>query len=559
MWKKAFVAALASLATAGGATVDAAVASAAAGEFHVYTCRTPAGQSAPADGWSASKSGAVSFDSTEDTCEEGGALFAALKDQTAHPIEGMARWIFSVPANATLAAASLWRAGDATGGAGSYTSYEFWLAAPTQYNIFDACTYSLGCEAKGEPETPLSPANRVSLSSANLGPHIYINAECSGKSGYECPSGKGDKNGYAAVVYLYAADLVLAQEAQPSASNVSGELATMPAVSGASDVAFSATDPGAGVWQATFEVDGQIVQRTPLNENGGRCRDVGAADGLPAFLYVQPCLQSLTADVPFDTTRVPNGVHHLIVRVLDAAGNSAPVLDRLITVANPVPRSRGPANGLNASDQATLTARWRTTTRSRASSRYGRPPLIIGRLTAPTGQGIAAATVDVSALPAYAGARPLSLPSPRTASDGSWTMKLPKSISSCTLHFGYRSHLGDAAPVATRTLSLAVRARVALRVSPRVTSVGRSISLRGRLQGGPIPPGGKQLVLEARSPGGPWIEFHVIRTDSRGRFRFAYRFRFPGPVAYRFRAISRFEADYPFAATASNAVAGFER
>jgi hypothetical protein len=557
MLGKSFAAVLASLAMAGGATAGTAVEDAAAGEFHVYTCRTPWGQSAPADGWSASKSGAVSFDSTVDTCKEGGVLFAALGDQTTHPADiDMARWMFSVPASATLAAASLWRAGDAAGGVGEYTTYEFWLAGPTQYNIFDACTYSLGCERKGEPETPLSPANRVVLSSANLGSHIYINAECSGRSGYECPGGKGDKNGYAAVVYLYAADIVLAQEAQPSASNVNGELATAPAVSGTSDVAFGASDPGAGVWQATFEVDGQIVQRTVLDENGGRCRNVGAADGLPAFLYVQPCKQSLTADVPFDTTRVANGVHHLVVRVLDAAGNSAPVLDRQLTVAN---RSRGPANGVNASDQATLTARWRTTTRSRESSRYGHPPSITGRLTAPTGQGIAAASVDVGALLAYAGARPLSLPSPRTAADGSWTMKLPRGISSCTLRFGYRSHLGDSASVATRTLSLTVRARVALRVSPRVTSVGRSISLRGRLQGGPIPPGGKQLVLEARAPGGAWIEFHVIRTDARGRFHFAYRFRFPGPVSYRFRAVSRFEADYPFAATASNAVGVFER
>ena len=58
--------------------------------------------------------------------------------------------------------------------------------------------------------------------------------------------------------------------------------------------------------------------------------------------------------MPFDTTRVGNGAHHLVVSVIDAAGNAAPVLDREITVANP-PRVPGPPNGTNASAQATLT------------------------------------------------------------------------------------------------------------------------------------------------------------------------------------------------------------
>ncbi len=137
-------------------------------------------------------------------------------------------------------------------------------------------------------------------------------------------------------MYLYAADIVLEQSAGPDAGNVSGELASAPVVRGASDVAFSASDPGSGVYEAVFSVDGQVVQSTVVDENGGRCRNVGqTADGLAAFLYVRPCPASVSADVPFDTTRVSNGSHHLIVSVIDAAGNAAPVLDRQITVANP--------------------------------------------------------------------------------------------------------------------------------------------------------------------------------------------------------------------------------
>lgn len=83
---------------------------------------------------------------------------------------------------------------------------------------------------------------------------------------------------------------------------------------------------------------GKVVQSTVADENGGRCRDVGqSTDGLPAFLYLQPCPASESVDVPFNTTAVGNGEHHLIVSVLEAAGNSAPVLDREIDVDNPVP------------------------------------------------------------------------------------------------------------------------------------------------------------------------------------------------------------------------------
>ncbi len=61
--------------------------------------------------------------------------------------------------------------------------------------------------------------------------------------------------------------------------------------------------------------------------------------------------------------RLANGSHHLTVSVLDAAGNSAPVLDRNVTVANP--GAPGPLNGQGASTGARLEARWKSTTEGR--------------------------------------------------------------------------------------------------------------------------------------------------------------------------------------------------
>jgi hypothetical protein len=539
-----------------------AASSALAGLYHVYSCRTPGGESAPVDGWVRSAIGTGSF--AEDTCsEQGGSLIAGLRAYIERTAESdSATWTFEVPAGETLAGATLWRAGDADGGAETSDTYEFWLAGPTGKNVFEDCLSISNCPGKGNIGQPLSQANLVAVPAANLGSHLYVAATCGGVSGFECLDGPGDPNGYAAVVYLYAADLTLEQSAPPSAKNVSGELASAATVAGTSDVAFEASDPSSGVYEALFSVDGKVVQRSVVDEDEGRCRNVGqTSDGLPAFLYVQPCPASVSADVGFDTTAVANGEHHLVVSVIDAAGNAATVLDREVTIDNPPVPGGGPAggpNGTNASVHATLAVGWQGAKSASLVSSYGRAHTIVGRLTAADGAPIEAARVDVLATPDYAGARSATMPSVRTGAGGRFALRLPAGSSSRTLRFAYSDQLG-APPVVTRTLALSVRAGVSLAIAPRTASVGRSIYFSGRLRGGPVPSSGKLLVLEARSPGGTWLEFDVIRSDARGRFHASYRFKFPGPAEYQFRVLCEAEADYPFATGASQVVGVFER
>lgn len=533
---------------------------AVAGGYHVYSCRTPSGAAAPTDGWTGYVAPGGAYDDyAVDTCPSGGALIAALGDTTVHEVEiDKASWTFNARAGEAIVGATLWRAGDTEGGNAANFTYEYWLAGLSEFAPFDSCIYALGCEREGDLSRPLSSTNRVVAPTRDLGSYIDTSVYCGGAPGHECQAGKGDPNGYAAAVYLYAADILLEQTAGPTATNVSGELATAPSVRGTSDIAFNATDPASGVYEAVFILDGQVVQRTVVDDNGGRCRDVGGtSDGRPAFLYVQPCKGSVSVDVGFDTTRVSDGAHHLIVSVIDAAGNGALVLDRAITVTNPPPV--GGPNGMNASTRATLAAGWVGSTKTRIVSAYGHAHTVTGRLTAPGGTPIAGAVVDCTATPAYQGARAVALACPRTGADGRFTVRVPGVASSRTIRLAYRAHVGDALPVATRTLGLAVRAEVRLRVSPHTTSVGRSIHFAGVLRGGPIPRGGKQVVLEARSPGGPWIEFDVVRTNRKGRYHDSYRFKFAGPVDYRFRAVCEGEADFPYATGASNVVRVHER
>ncbi len=382
-------------------------------------------------------------------------------------------------------------------------------------------------------------------------------AACGGQAEFECPAGTGDTNNYAAVIYLYAADLTLEQTAGPTASSVGGELATAASLAGTNDLTFNATDPGSGIYQAVFNVDGTVVQRTVINENGGRCMDVGqTTDGLPAFLYLQPCPASVSADLAFDTTHLSNGTHHLTVSVTDAAGNSAPVLDRTVTVANP--GAPGPLNGQGASSGAKLEARWKTTTKSLLSAKFGRAETITGRLSDETGKPITGAQIELGSNPARTSAKTALPTTFQTGVEGRFTLEVPAGTSSRTLQFTYRERIGNAMPAAVKSLQLAVGAPVYLKVSPRVSAVRHTIVFHGRLLAGPYPKGGKPVILEARAGRSSWIEFKVVRSDSHGRFHASYRFKFPGPVRYQFRAVCEHEADYPYATGASRAVSVLE-
>ena len=205
-----------------------------------------------------------------------------------------------------------------------------------------------------------------------------------------------------------------------------------------------------------------------------------------------------------------------------------------------------------------LHVRWKRSASSRLTSDWGQVRQVVGSLTTSTGLPIGDAVVTVHALPSYGGSSPVSLGTVTTDPHGAFVFSVAGDASSDTLTFAYDVHLGDNPPSATASLTLLVHAGIALTVSPHVTAVGRVITFRGVVRGTPIPLGGKQLVLEARAPGSAWLEFQVIRTNAKGRFRARYRFRFAGPASYQFRAVSEFEADFPFLGGASNVVGVFE-
>jgi hypothetical protein len=229
--------------------------------------------------------------------------------------------------------------------------------------------------------------------------------------------------------------------------------------------------------------------------------------------------------------------------------------------------SSGGANGTPASPNARLKASWsahghgrghRSGSRTSLTVSYGQRARLEGSLATATGTPIAHALIDVEATPRFGGARAVAMHSIRTGRHGRFALSLSRGVSSRRVELSYAATTGGAA-VASVSAELVVKAGVRLKISPRRTALGGTIELDGRVLGGPIPRGGKEVVLEARSRGTRWLQFDVVHTNAHGSFSARHRFRLPGPVGYSFRAVSPSEADFPFSAGASQAVSVWER
>jgi hypothetical protein len=483
-----------------------------------------------------------SNDITEGSLTTSGLAAAdVLKLSTDVPAGATAGWRFTAPVGDTISAISINR--------DLYRQAEGWV--PQIVNAEgkplpgETCSFNGDCEVSGE-------AIRTGLDTTSLA--IELVCDPAPVQLTACANGFSQHD---ARVELNSASVTVTDEQPPQITSTSGSLFIGGLVSGVLSGTIDGSD-NSGVQYARMYVDGALVAEQSL-----------ACD----FTQPAPCPASSSNQFSLDTTALTNGPHQVQAAVVDAAGNQTLDSPIQVTVDNAglgapsggassigpgsLASVRGPINGTNASDQAKLTARWKSTAKTTRTSGYGAVDRVNGRLTTFTGQAISGASLDVYERPAYQGAKTVSLPGVRTGPTGEWALTLPRDSSSSALRFAYRSHVDDTIPVATAALALRVHAGIALGIAPHVTSVGRSIFFSGTLHGAPIPPG-KQLVIEASS-GGEWIQFDTISTGAKGRYRASYRFKFPGPVTYRFRVLSPYEADFPFLDGASNVVDVHER
>jgi hypothetical protein len=553
---------------AGVASLLAGPSLASAGTFTALSCHGPSGNAVGTRGWSEGTASGeyISYGSN---CASGGQGSFGLTmgpDPTGNYKNGNGNTMtYSVPSGLAILSYSLRL--DAFGGPCVIQSGQcangfgqVWVNHTGQSDP----NYDYRNLGKGAATTTVGAGELSGVDSVSVG----VGCDPGQDLSYPC-SGSADPEAQALVS---GGSFTLLDSTVPSVANVSGSLIVGGTLTGEDTITFTASDSGGGVYSATVLVDGRQVVGTVPNSNGGLCVNLApSSSATMAFAAPQPCPTTQNISIPLDTTQFSAGQHHLRVVVTDAAGDQVTAYDGTISIANPndAPAStvigpgsplalRGPANGTNASDQAKLTARWKSTAKATRTSGYGAADRVMGRLTALGGVGIGSAGIDVYETPAYHGAGTRRIGGVSTGPTGQWTLTLPRGVSSGALRFDYRSHQNDTVAAASATLRLRVHAGIALKIAPRSASVGRKIFFSGVLHGAPIPEGGKQLVLEASS-GGEWVQFDTIRTDARGRYRASYRFKFPGPVTYRFRVLSRYEADFPFLYGTSNVVGVHER
>jgi hypothetical protein len=139
-----------------------------------------------------------------------------------------------------------------------------------------------------------------------------------------------------------------------------------------------------------------------------------------------------------------------------------------------------------------------------------------------------------------------------SGADGSWTARLPAGPS--RLVQAFYDGAPTVEPAASAPANLIVPASLVMRVRPRATHWGSTITIRGQVRGGYIPAAGELVILHVGWRGGS-TEIGHLYTDQMGRFRTRYTFlRGNGTVSYRLWATSAHETDYPYVPSRSRKV-----
>ncbi|MDX6697100.1 MAG: hypothetical protein QOE65_497 [Solirubrobacteraceae bacterium] len=263
-------------------------------------------------------------------------------------------------------------------------------------------------------------------------------------------------------------------------------------------------------------------------------------------------------------TELPDGPYDLRATLRDRAGNQRVVdadrAGRTMTVLLPLRTATRVRTGSAALRRCRRVGRrrvCRTTPAATPSATpaplraaFGEPTTVLGVLETVVGRPVGGVALEVSErLRGATSWRALGT----TATDAAGAFRLALAPGpSRTLRLAYPG--GDILLPAALEQRVLVPAAATLRASRRRVRNGARVAFSGRLAGRPLPPGGRTVDLQAHYRGA-WRTFATPRTDARGRWRFPYRFGATrGRVVYRFRALVKRDAAYPYEQGASPTV-----
>ncbi len=386
----------------------------------------------------------------------------------------------------------------------------------------------------GESHTPLTGTSPQTFVVASTTTEITLENYCAvSDGGYGCSFGGGESN----ILELYGASLTLFDPGLPSGSVSGGGLAGAGPASGTESLAYNASDGGSGVRYVELLLDGKSVAK---NDYLAKC----------PYQNFAACPTSLSDTIGWNTAAASNGAHEVALRIVNAGGDTAIVDDHTITIGNgsPIgaigngsPIGGGPpanaaapiahiANGQSpcAGEALSLTVDGRA---KPPILPYGRPVTVDGLLHC-AGVPIRDARVQIATIGGPPGAAIDS--AVQTGSDGSFAYKVPAG-SDRTLSFSYSDYSDDLTPSATATLTISIRPKISLHITPHHTTNGHTMRWSGTIGPGPYPRQGVTLLVEVQE-GRHWRAFDQVVANRRGRFAYSYRFHATyEPTTYTFR------------------------
>lgn len=497
-----------------------------AGTYTFYGCRTPDGGPADVSSWRVFKGTSPSSLVSRNRCP-GGPLELEMLPTSPHPAD---QWFFArflAPADTTITGYQFWRSVQLA------KDYGWRYRERTSNGTvdLDKCYPAYGCWSKGDPKVPFGASNLVRATGRTdvHGLEIVLTCALADSSSATCPA-----TSPGARVQLHRADITLSDAFSPViASPPTGPLVDPGRIlTGSQPVSISATDKGGGVYQALFEVDGEVIDAQTIDANNGTCA--------PPFRTAVPCKLSASGTVSFDTAALADGNHSLRILVTDATRTNVAAwgpttIHTANELCNPQPLA-APSLNLTAKLQGRKHRRLRVITVG-----HGRKLRVTGRLTSPEGAPVAGADVCVVARNASAGAALRAYRTVTTDAKGRFTYLLRPGASR---RVQFVHHVADGAIVAS--VVVRVRAAVSLGGSRRTLRNGQTLRMRGKLRARPFPPRGVIVEMQARRPGG-WQTFGTTRTNRKGRFGYSYTFtRTQGVQRYELRARVPKQAVYPF-------------
>jgi hypothetical protein len=486
---------------------------------------------------------------------------------------------FASPAGTTVAQAQFWRNAWSYGsgtGASSKRNYANVLATNAGVSGGSDAdgTVDVAYGTRGTPDVSqhgIVPANLMTLNPSSLAASsIQYRVGCGWSAGCPTASPSGPPpNYFASGVDVFGTRITIQDPTSPSLTvGDSGVLASGPQ-SGTRPLLVTQASDVSGIKKLAVFADGGSTPIGVLDFE----QDVNRCDwSKPA-----PCQNITDTEIPVDTRQLTDGEHALVVKAFDAADNEKPSTTRYVTIKNsttttptpiqtPPPGNNSPdggglPNGLTTGDPGAggsmgspaLAVTFDQNGKASVKAKYGRMIAVRGRLTDGAGAPIADAQVDYTALSSRAGARTQNLGAVRTDSTGAFRLTVATKLGSRRLRFAYSPQIGGAIAISAQA-QLDVMAPVTLKVGPKHVRNKHAVLFRGKLGAGPIPRKGKlvnlQVVVDGR-----WHTFATVRSSKSGKFKYRYRFtRTYGRVTYRFRALSRYEAAYPFIAGNSKTV-----